>query len=89
MLGKLALVYLKQRTEIGRHPRKRIRLDLLKPQFRDDVRYCAGESGPARQFRVSAKPTSLGQCMNRAVRDCLGSERREWNGSLRRQHWTC
>jgi hypothetical protein len=29
MLGKLALIRLKQRTEIGRHLRKRVRLYLL------------------------------------------------------------
>jgi hypothetical protein len=89
VLHQLPFVRLKQRSEIGRHLRKRIRLYLLKPQFRDDVCYRAGEAGAAGEFGISAKPASLGQSMNRAVCDGLNTERPKRDGALRGQHRSC
>ncbi len=37
---------------------KRIRVYLLKPQFSNDIRNGAGESGPACKFHISAKRAS-------------------------------
>ena len=65
--------------------RKRIRLYLLKPQFRDDICDCAGESWPASKFRISAEPASLSQFMNGAVCDRLNAQCTKWNCPLRSQ----
>ena len=53
--------------------RKRIRLYLLQPQLRDDIRNRASESRAAHKFLITAKLTSLGQFMNRAIRYSLSA----------------
>ncbi len=89
ILHKLPFVRLKQRAEIGCHMRKRIRLYLLKPQFRDDICYRTGEPGTARKFCITAKRTALGQFVDCTVRDRSNTERSKWDDPLRGQRWSC
>ena len=89
VLRKLPFVSLKQRTEIERNMRKRIRLYLFKPQFRDDICDRAREPGSAGKFRITTEPANLGQFMNRAVCDGLNTERPKGDGPLRGQHRSC
>jgi len=59
MICKLLLIRLKQRTEVERHMRKRVRLDLLKPQLRSYLCDRASKSWSARKSSITAKPANL------------------------------